>query len=116
MFRDGYQAVANAIWSLVAVAARTVSIYKTVQRGTITFAAGATSATATLAQAVDTTKAVEHMNGWNADAGSGNNRLENTPKITLTNSTTVTATRAAGTDSTSVNVAGTVNFVVKESY
>lgn len=73
-------------------------VVRSVQRGIITVAGAATSATATLAPGVNTAKTVLWSNGrYNT-----NQQLGNSPRVVLTNATTVTASRpftATNTDS-----------------
>lgn len=74
---------------------------KSIQRGVITIS-GATGATATVT-AVDTTKAQLRQLGSSITAGSGSDARDYA-SLVLTNSTTITATRAnAGTTATAVS-------------
>jgi len=92
-----------------AVSSRLSSAIKTIQQGTILIATSSISATATIT-AVTIGKAYVINLGWgqnNAAAPAGSDQ----PRVTLTNSTTVTATTAgAGVIGNGV----TVGFVVVE--
>jgi hypothetical protein len=71
------------------------SVIKSIQRGLITISGAATSATATLSPAVTTSKAMLMNLGSNAVDFD----VRYQARLTLTNSTTVTATRVGtGTD------------------
>ncbi len=101
--RSGFQAAANAVWSLVAVASRTVVAINSIQYGSITLTDPETSDTATITS-VTTSKAVLLF------LGARTNGIGGTPSITLTNSTTVTATRLDGASGYTT----VVSFVVLE--
>ncbi len=73
--------------ALGVLVARPASVIKSVQYGTVTVAFLATSGTATIT-AVTIGKSVLIMIGWNASTNVGTIAY---PRITLTNSTTVTA-------------------------
>lgn len=75
---------------------------KSVQRGTITVAGGSTSNTATVT-AVDTSKSELRMLGFSGSSTSSGGAEEWAVRIALTNGTTVTATRAANTQSVTVS-------------
>ena len=85
-----------------------ISMVKSVQRGTITISSG-TSATATLAKAVNMSKASVSYGGAYNDLSSysSNNAM---PTVQLTNSTTVTATKGTSSGKT------TVTYEVVEYY
>lgn len=76
---------------------------QSVQRGTITIGAAATSNTATITT-VDTTRSVVHLLGFSATGSSGTEWRDYACRIALTNATTVTATRATATEVDSVLV------------
>ncbi len=91
-------------------------VLKSVQYGQITFGAGSASGTATIT-AVTTSKAVVIYLGYTEpDAGTQERSSFSTaPWLTLTNATTVTATRSTGlVNGAGANVTGTVAFVVAE--
>lgn len=79
-----------------------------IQRGTIDMA-GAASGTATLSPAVDTTKSEVKLTGYEVTAGSPT-AAEIATRLTLTNSTTVTATRGSTTGSVRVGFEVRPNF------
>lgn len=88
--------------------APSTNVINSIQYGTATISSGNTSGTATITS-VDTSKAVLIMLGYTSDSASESPR-EYLIRITLTNATTVTATKnTAGTGITSV-----VSFVVVE--
>ena len=66
---------------------------KSIQRGTITLS-GTSSATATIAS-VDTTKTELRMLGFTSDYAGTNTESPYFPRISLTSSTTITATRVS---------------------
>lgn len=66
------------------------SVYKTIQRGSISIAAAATTNTATLGTAVDPNYTVVLWCGNTGDSGGVSLGTE-TPQLTLTNATTITA-------------------------
>jgi len=72
---------------------------KSVQRGTITVPSNSSSATATIT-AVDTSKSMMNYLGF---AGGGVSTYDLWPRIALTNSTTVTASRTGASFSSSVS-------------
>ncbi len=90
-----------------AISTRLSSAIKTVQYGTVTIGTGTSTATATVT-AVTIGKAVLSMLGW-ATTGAGAPPGGDHPRITLTNSTTVTALTGSG-----VTVGVVVGFVVVE--
>ena len=101
--RNWMQYVAEKLDVLAAM-----SPINSVQYGTVTIASGATSGTATITS-VDTSKSVLGFLGFTTAVDSSvQNRVF--PRITLTNATTVTATR----DSSDPVKAVTVSFVVTE--
>ena len=65
---------------------------KSVQRGTISLTGSNTTATATVS-AVDVTKSQLAMLGLSTDSGNTNVTSESFTRLSLTNSTTITATR-----------------------
>ncbi len=71
---------------------------KSIQRGTIALAGAATTGTATIT-AVDTTKTELRFLGQSAGGGGD----QHTAWITLTNSTTITATRVTASGTTTVS-------------
>lgn len=87
------------------------SVVKSVQYGTVTLADSTNSATATISS-VDTSKAVVHFLGFTTTSNFADNQRRIFSDVTLTNSTTVTATRNNSTASNAV----TVRFVVVEYY
>jgi hypothetical protein len=89
---------------------------KSIQRGTITIAASATTGTATISS-VNTGKSVLHLLGWTQtyeqSATSGTHRYPRMfPRIALTDATTVTATRNSSDSAETV----TVSYEVIEYY
>lgn len=91
--RFGAATLANAIWSLFPVASRTVSVVKSLQRGTITVADGVASDTATITS-VTTSKSVILWSGYDDNDNSAPSNPKSWAfKVVLTNSTTVTASR-----------------------
>jgi hypothetical protein len=81
-----------------AISGRLGSI-KAIYRGTITLVYSNTSNTATIT-AVDTTKSIlMNLGGYGTDSGSVN--VGSIPYLELTNSTTITASRASGCSGTS---------------
>ena len=77
---------------------------KSVQYVSITIAAGATSGTATISS-VDTARTFLNHNGVTTAAASGATRDTIWPGVTLTNSTTITASRiTASSDTVTINV------------
>lgn len=106
-----------SVWTQVTIANKTARVFKSVQYGTYTFGSGGTSTTATITS-VDTTRAVVIPLGFTVAAvvsGAGGIGATN-PYLTLTNATTITATRASGTDSAGTAMVGTGSFVVVEGY
>tara|TARA_Y100001951_G_C11062187_1_gene141466 strand:- start:24 stop:305 length:282 start_codon:yes stop_codon:yes gene_type:complete len=88
------------------------SVIKSIQTGTITISAGNnTSGTATITAVVTAKSAVRHL-GWSSDGNSGDAPPIDNNRIDLTNTTTVTVNRNAGTNSGAV----VVGFVVTEFY
>lgn len=85
-----------------------VSVVKSVQRGTITIPRSSGSATATISS-VQTNKSIVVYGGMTVDV---NGDPSEEPYLTLTNSTTVTATRKYA----NTNVATTVSYQVIEYY
>ena len=84
---------------------------KSIQRGTISLFAGSGSATASIS-AVDTAKSFVNFLGFNVPGASTEPfDLSAMVRLTLTNSTTVTATHSSGADYTV-----TVGFEVIEFY
>jgi hypothetical protein len=73
------------------------SIIRSIQRGTIAISSGASSNTATIT-AVTTANTMLLYNGNSSDDASGDNPSRAQARITLTNSTTITATRGATTN------------------
>ena len=86
-----------------------MSPINSVQYGTVTIASGATSGTATITS-VDTSKSVLGFLGFTTAVDSSGVQNRVFPRITLTNATTVTATRDTSDPGKSV----TVSFVVTE--
>lgn len=91
-----------------------VSRIRSIQRGQISIAAGATTGTATIS-AVDTTKAQLRMTGYtsatNTAAPTKASIATCTARLTLTNATTITANRG-GNDADFL--AGVVDYEVTE--
>lgn len=114
--KTGYTAstVSDKTGYALAAGASGWSAIKSIQYGTYTFAGGATTATATISS-VTTGKTALIFLGFAIEKGATTG-VFNLPYITLTNATTVTATRIVGTDSGSSNVAGTGSFVAVEFY
>jgi len=79
--------------ALGVLVARPMSAIKSVQYGTVTVAVGASSGTATIT-AVTIGKSVLIMLGFTSGATAGGMYASDFPRITLTNSTTVTANTA----------------------
>ncbi len=94
--------------ALGVLVARPMSAIKTVQYGTVTVANGALSGTATIT-AVTIGKSVLIPLGWNSTAAGVN--TSNYPRMTLTNSTTVTAITAVAMETGANVISG---FVVVE--
>lgn len=79
---------------------------KSIQRGTISLASGgSTTGTATISS-VDTTKTELRILGYTLNA----EVMVNTPRIALTNATTITATRAGTTCDTVVSWEATERY------
>lgn len=100
-------ALTNATWTDAkagfidgAISGRLGSI-KAIYTGNITIANGASSGTATIT-AVNTAKAIYFGRGFNPTGFSGALDISQVPIVTLTNSTTVTATRGGTTQAMSV--------------
>jgi hypothetical protein len=89
------------------------AIVKSIQRGTITYASGGTSATATITAVSSTARAEVLMLGENLAVGA---QLANISALTFTNTTTITADRTTGQSGAGGNIAGTVKFQVTEWY
>jgi Zn-dependent alcohol dehydrogenase len=87
------------------------SVIKSVQYGTVALADSATSGTATISS-VDANKAVVHFLGVSTDSNMVDNQRRWLARVTLTNATTVTASRGAATTTNAM----TVSFVVAEYY
>jgi hypothetical protein len=101
-----------AMWSQVPLANRKASVIKSIQYGTIAFTASGSDAPTATITSVDTTKAVALYLGASGNKLSvGSTQVAPTfARITLTNGTTVTATRDADLN----GMAGTVAFCVVE--
>jgi hypothetical protein len=102
-----------AMWSQVPLANRTASVIKSIQYGTIAFTSASDVPTATITS-VSTSKAVVFHLGASAGTLSvGSTQVApNYCRLTLTNATTVTATRSSGLN----GLDGTVSFCVVEYY
>lgn len=87
---------------------------KSIQRGVIAFVSGSKTATATIT-AVVTAKAELRFGGSTAGGGSSTGSGFESVYISLSNATTVTATRASGT-SASGNEAGSVAWELTEYF
>jgi len=85
------------------------SVINSIQYGTITIATNATSGTATITS-VDTSKAALHFLGFSTSQNEASNQRRTFAYITLTNATTVTATR----DNQGSTGTVTVSFCVVE--
>jgi hypothetical protein len=99
-----------SVWSQVPITARTARGVRSIQKGTITIASGATTSnTATLGTTLtDVDRAHVIYNGYSADVNGGSAPPEGNVRLTLTNTTTVTANRNAGVNSSACTVAFTV--------
>ena len=97
-------------WTQVSISTRLTRGVRSIQAGTITIASGNnTSNTATLGTTLtDAARAHVIYNGYSADANGGAAPPESNVRLTLTNTTTVTATRSAGVNSAACIVAFTV--------
>jgi len=104
-----------SFWTTVPLSSRTTVGIKSVQYFPYTFASGGTTKATTITS-VNTAKAVVINLGFTcASAGAAINTPSRiTPWLTLTDATTVTATRASGADDSSNNLTGTGSFVVVE--
>lgn len=88
-------AIARAVWNMVAIASRTVrldtaspGVIKLIQRGTITIGVGVASNTATITAVVTANSVLANLGSYISGG-----TTDNAPILSLTNSTTVTATR-----------------------
>lgn len=88
------------------------SVVKTIQRGTITMTTTTTSSTGSIS-AVDESKSVVELLGFSSSSSSDSDVTDLLPRLDLTNSTTVTATRG---HNTSLNGTLSINFQVTEYY
>lgn len=84
---------------------------KSVQYGTVTLADSVTSNTATITS-VAVNKSVVHFLGFSTDSNLVDNQRRWLARVTLTNATTVTASRGSATTTNAM----TVGFVVVEYY
>lgn len=88
------------------------SVIKSIQQGTITLAAGATTSGTATITSVDTAKTVVLHRGVSAAVNSGAASPELNGRLTLTNATTVTADRSAGGNQS----AATFSYVAVEFF
>jgi hypothetical protein len=97
------------VWTNVPLATKTASVIKSIQRGTITIADASTTNTATISS-VSTSKSLVLFGGFSTTYASSDNVSRVAGRVELTDSTTVTATRASSSGGSMVVAYQVVEF------